>query len=95
MALSLGVAAGSKIIIGDSLLKVLSIEDGLTITLDVDGTRYVVNDQERTEILPNVFVSCGQTMPSRTGSSQKTSRLAIEAPRAIQIDRVKRNVPAI
>lgn len=89
MALSLGVSVGSMITIGTNALHVLDIEDGTKIKIQINAdAEYTINDQERQEVLPDVFISCGVSSPTR---GHRTSRLAIEAPRSIQIDRAGRH----
>lgn len=87
MALSLGVSVGSEITIGPvNRLKVLDIIGGTQVKIEVGGNQFLIDDQERQEVLPEVFVSCGLSAPTR---GTHTSRLAFEAPRSIKIDRVK------
>lgn len=86
MALSIGVKIGSKLTIGKSNMRILDVVDGTTISLEVDGQRFIVSENERTEILPEVFVSSGLERTNVVGV--KSGRLAFEAPRHIIIRRV-------
>lgn len=84
MALSLGVRVGSLLTVGNTEVKVEEIGPGQRITLSLLGKSRLITDQERIEILPDVFVSMGM------GSSPNGSpahRLAFEAPRSIEIKR--------
>jgi sRNA-binding carbon storage regulator CsrA len=96
MALALGVRRGSKIKVGDIMLRVVSVEDGgKELKIEVGKTEFIISDEERTEILPDVFVSCGVydnvitnwDMPE--GYSETHSRLTFEAPTSIPIHRIK------
>jgi hypothetical protein len=87
MALSLGVKNGSQIKVGTTTLRVRKVSNnGKSILIQVVNRRFLVNDQDRTEILPDIFVFCGVT-GDRAG--ERRSRIAFEAPRSIRIDRVK------
>lgn len=80
MALLVGVSRNSKIMVGDSVLTVVDIR-GTTMSLRVDsGPEFMVNHQERTEILPEVFVFVG-----KSHIEGSIDRLAFEAPRSISI----------
>lgn len=88
MALSIGVRFNQKIKVGDSLLQVVSVdkEQGTIIGLSVNGGPAIyVTEYERVEVLPEVFVSCGQPH----SAYPLDDRLAFEAPRRIRIERVK------
>lgn len=88
MALSLGVAVGNKISVGQSLIRVDQIDEGTKVHITVDDkSSFIIDDSERQEILPNVFVSCGLSSASRGGNF---SRLAFEAPFHIKINRIKK-----
>lgn len=96
--LSLAIHKGTKITIGEELLRVSEVsENGLEIKLEVGGRKFIVSDKERVLIAPQVFVSCGV----RDGATVKwkdqfgmdslpQSRLAFEAPLSIKINRVKK-----
>lgn len=88
MALSLGVSIGSEITLGpDNVLKVLDIVGGTQVKVQINGGKvFDIDDSERQEVLPDVFVSCGLSTTSR---GAKTSRLAFEAPLSVKIDRPK------
>jgi hypothetical protein len=84
MALSIGVSAGSKIKVGKSMVAVQEANRRM-VTLKVDGgPTQIITEAERTEILPQVYVFIGVGP-----DSGMNSRLAFEAPRSIQIDRVR------
>lgn len=87
MALSLGVAAGSKIKVGSDIVEVVSVVGTAHVQIGVRGQSYLITDCERTEILPNVFVSCGRNDDRQFGGAG-FSRLAFEAPRSIDIKRI-------
>lgn len=88
MALSLAVAAGSRIQVGESILTVLRTARGRHIQIDVDGKEFYLTDQERVKILPEVFVSYGS--PYAELSEFQGLRIAFEAPRSIKITRLDR-----
>lgn len=91
MALSLGVTKGSKveITLADrvEVIQVKSIDSATQLMLVVEGKAVAINDKERVEILPQVFVSCGLSRPAR---GNRSTRLAFEAPLEIKINRVKK-----
>jgi hypothetical protein len=90
MALSLGIHFGSKIRIGEHIVKVAAIVAPTVYLLTVDnGPELLVSDQETTEILPGVTVFVGT---SKTGS---INRLAFTAPRSIVISRVEEDSDSI
>lgn len=87
MALSLGVKTGSQMRIGSSILRVLEIKNyGRLISIEVGNRRFLIDDEKKTEILPAVFVFCGVTSD---WCFERKSKIAFDAPRSIQIDRVK------
>ena len=91
MALSIGVSVGSQIDIGDEhTVTVKSISNPHLIVLSVKNkvsgdppVDHLATDQSRAEIIPDVFVS--------TGDSRKPGvyRLAFEAPKQIRISRIE------
>lgn len=85
MALSLGVCKGEVIKIGQDLVKVLSIGPGARALLGVKGkgNTIPVVDNERSLLLPNVYVSFG-----RNSNGNPSPRLCFEASRDIPISRV-------
>lgn len=86
MALSLGIQSGSQIQIGDSIMRVIEVaRDGKLVHIEVTGKRFSVSDEERTEILDDVFVQVG--IPTNWNTPLR-SRLAFEAPRCITINRL-------
>lgn len=86
MALSLGVFLGSRVKIGDVMLKVVSIEDPNIVGLQVGGGDIVyVSDVESVEVLPEVFIQSGR----RDRKLDKSTRIAIDAPKRIRIERVR------
>lgn len=91
MALSLGISNGSEIEItkGDkvTLLVVNSINGSSKAQIDVGGEVFNITDLERTEILPEVFVSFGKGASAR---GYRSARLAFEAPLSVKINRVKK-----
>jgi hypothetical protein len=89
MALSLGVQAGSNILIGQDMLHVDEIlSNGLKVLVDVGGRKFVISDDERIEVLKDVFVFCGVSAGMGWNMAHK-SKLAIEAPLDILIDRLE------
>lgn len=86
MALSLGISVGSKIRVGTSVVEVVSVMGTARVLIKVEGKEFMITDCERTEILPNVFVSCGRNDDKQFLAS--FSRLAFEAPRSIEINRM-------
>lgn len=90
VALSLGVQAGSRIKVGLAVVKVIEIlNNGLEVVLEAGGNRFVVNDEEKKEILPSVFVFCGISAWMYWDQPYK-SKLAFDAPRSIAINRINR-----
>lgn len=87
MALSIGISQGTKIVVDKDILTVEDIPKATHVVVNYKGRQYVVTDEERIEIHPNVFVSCGL---SDERKHDHNSRLAFEAPRAIFIERVGR-----
>jgi hypothetical protein len=88
LALSLGVQAGSQIKIGLHILRVIEVlDDGKLVKIEVGDRRYMISDEERTEIATNVFVFCGISEGMGWDVPLK-SKLAFEAPREIKIDRL-------
>ena len=85
MALSLGMDIGERLIIGESTLRVTDIAQGYIFTLDVDGKEYVVADRDRVQILPEVFARSGLNRENII--SQRSGRLALEAPHSLSIRR--------
>jgi hypothetical protein len=85
MALSLEVLAGSEIKIGKSVLRVLEVIHGTVVNVMVGDRKFVITEEERTEVLPEVFVSCG-VKPG--WNKDERSRLAFEAPIDIRINRL-------
>ena len=88
-ALSLGVQAGSNIKIGNDMLYVVEIlNNGLQVLVDVGGKRFVLSDDEKIEVLKDVFIFCGVSA-GRGWIMAHKSKLAIEAPLDILIDRLE------
>lgn len=87
MALSLGIHEGSKIQVGSHVVTVTEIVRDNLMTVEAGGLKHMVTDTERTEILPSVFVFCG----SSHGQAATNARLAFEAPRSININRIEKN----
>lgn len=86
MALSLGVKNGSQIKVGTTTLRVIEVSNsGKSILIEVANRRFLINDQDRTEILPDVFAFCGVT---GDWAGERRSKIAFDAPRSIRIDRV-------
>lgn len=84
MALSLGIRKGSKLEIGASQIEVVGLSTPDYVEVKVGDKTFMVTSYERTEILPEVFVSMG----SEDRSHGKFARLAIEAPQRVNIRRV-------
>ena len=83
MALSLGVHTGSMIKVGSTPIKVVSIDSGDSLRLDVLGESITVTPYNRVEILPEVYVSVG-----RNANNNPSPRLCFEADRSIPILRL-------
>lgn len=87
MALSIGVYRGLKIQVDNGpMLVIREIISQDKVRATFDGREILITDLERTKLMENVFVQVGLYNKSR--GSQFT-RLAFEAPRAIQIKRVQ------
>lgn len=86
MALSIGVAAGSRIDVAGHLLEVKSISDPNLIVITVDGgPSIMLQAEERNQILPGVFVFSG------IGEQGGNNRIAFEAPQEVRILRLGRH----
>jgi AICAR transformylase/IMP cyclohydrolase PurH len=95
MALSIGVYRGMKIKVGSEMIRVADVqEDGRKVVLDVGTRQYTISENERVEIMPEVFVFCGvydgiiTKWTTDEGDTVVHSRLAFEAPRSIRINRM-------
>jgi hypothetical protein len=89
VALSIGVKKGRKIkfLLPSKVERTLVVLDVLSskrVLVEFGGRQLVVTDEERHELMPGVFVSCGMIRES----PPRESRLAFEAPREIRIERV-------
>lgn len=84
MALSLGVHEGSKIKVGDVLVSVQTIVNGNEVEILYGDQQHLITDSERTEVAPNIFISCGV----RDNRFPNHSRLAFEAARNVPITRI-------
>lgn len=85
MALTLGVNTKSKIYVGDVMLSVLRTNGFQSITIKVASNppvEHLITDLDTKEILPEVFVSCGQPSYKYDGN---LPRLVFEAPKKIVI----------
>jgi 5-methylcytosine-specific restriction protein A len=87
MALSIGVSAGDKIAVGDSVVEVRATNLPKRIIISVNGGEEITVDENEThpvEILPDVqvFVGVGP------GKHSTANRLAFKAPRVIPIHRI-------
>jgi hypothetical protein len=60
MALSIGVHKGDRIYVGDVPITVRHADGFERMEIEVGGRRVVVTDKYATEILKDVFVSCGR-----------------------------------
>lgn len=87
MALSIGVREGSKIQVGKNLLSVKQIDDSRRIHILYGKQEHLITDEERTEVEPDVFISCG--IKSDRPTNYNFSRLAFEAPRSVEIHRIR------
>lgn len=85
MALSIGVSQGTKIMVDDHELLVEDVPKATLVQVLFQGKKYLVSDEERIEIYPSVYMSCGL---SDERKHDHNSRLAFEAPRSIEIYRV-------
>lgn len=90
MALVIGVTKGSRIRVDDSMLTVLQIMSDSAVLLHIaDGNldkEFLVTEEERTEVIEDVFVSLGR---DHNSSGTNSSRLAFEAPLSIRINRLR------
>lgn len=86
MALCLGVRLHDEVLIGNELVSVVQVEEE-SVVLNAKGKDFLITEKERKEILPEVFVSIGIEKVKRPNQV----RIAIEAPREIKINRVKRD----
>lgn len=86
MALIIGVNKSSKIQVGDKMVKIGDILPTVVMLKVEGGEDFMISDKERTEILPDVFVSLG--LNHRTQSTN-SNRLAFEAPMSVKINRVR------
>jgi hypothetical protein len=66
-------------------LLVESVPKATLVQVLFQGKQHLISDEERVEVYPQVFVSCGL---SDERKHDHTSRLAFEAPRSIEIYRV-------
>lgn len=82
MALSIGISKGSRIDVDGHEVRVKAI-NGALIVISVEGKDFLVSDQKRVEILPEVYVSTG------IGKKGGSNRLAFEAPLRVRISRVE------
>lgn len=93
MPLSLGVKKGSKIKVDQSMVEVVDVVSLSEIRINVSNgmlrqiKQHTITNEERTEILPEVFVSAGRD-DGADHSTKGYTRLAFEAPRRIKINRV-------
>lgn len=87
MALSIGVSKGSKIQVGQILMRVLEVQDSRHVSVLYGSTRHLITDTERTEVEPGVFLSCGIKQDKETMAN--SSRIAFEAPMSVRISRLR------
>ena len=92
MALVLSLRAEQDFYVGEERFAVVEIltEHSFSIRRDSDGKCYTIGADERTEVLPDVFVSAGPKPEAMV------ARVAIDAPRSMLVlrgDR-KRNPPS-
>jgi sRNA-binding carbon storage regulator CsrA len=84
MSLSIGVSTGSRISVGDHVVRVKSINSPNLFVVDIDGgNEVVISEREKIEVLPDVFVQSG------VGQKGGGNRLAFDAPRSIKISRIE------
>lgn len=83
MALSLGLNMSSRWAIGETNVHVAAVGPGHRATIDVFGKKFHLTDDQRVEILPNVYACLGPIKVDHQGM-----RIVFEAPRAINIRRV-------
>ena len=82
--LSLGLATLSNFYVGGKKFCVSKIYDGLSFRVtDNDGEDYEITDKKSVKIMEDVYVSAG------LNGTNKLARLAIEAPKSIEILRPK------
>ena len=83
VALSIGVKVGSRIAVGNHIVRVTDVlrADEMKLTVD-DGPDILISDKQTVMILPEVHVFAG------IGVNGVGRRLAFEAPREIPIHRL-------
>lgn len=82
--LSLGLATLSNFYVAGEKFCVSKIHDSLSFRItDNDGVDYEISDKKSVKIMDNVYVSAG------LNGTKKLARLAIEAPKSIEIMRPK------
>lgn len=60
MGLAIGVKENDIVYVGDVAVRVKEIRGFEYAVVEVDGQDFVVTDLKATEIIPDVFVSCGK-----------------------------------
>lgn len=92
--LSLGVRKGFKYRVGGSIIRVKEVLGPKEVVVTVDrDTDYTITEHERVQVIPDVFLSCG--VPDHVVIHEHHSRLAIEAPNEIKIERIKDTSPRV
>ena len=91
MALSIGVSIGTKITIGNAILLVKDLIKQEAAMLQLNNRPpFMVTGDERTEIMPDVFVQVGlKNVQKRRFQETSAFRLAFEAPMSVKISRVR------
>ncbi|ODV42746.1 hypothetical protein AWV79_24310 [Cupriavidus sp. UYMMa02A] len=80
---------------GDAFLEVLDIRDAKTTSLKAGNNIFTINDLERQEVLPSVFVLVSLGWSEGKKHAKNFTRLAIEAPRELRIERVPDAMPSL
>jgi hypothetical protein len=81
MAWAVGIRNGTEITVGDHCLRVVDAHPKAVAVRIDDGPPIVIIAEERTEVLPEVFVFLGESQ------SVGRLRLAFEAPQSIRLKR--------
>ena len=80
MALVLNATVGSKFLIGENWIKVKRVESPTSVRIVTDdGTRYILEGDDETEVFQNVWIGIADTDATRQ------LRLTFDAPLKVKI----------
>jgi hypothetical protein len=80
MALVLNATVGSKFLVGKNWIKVKRIESSTSVRIVTDdGTRYVLEGDDETEVFQNVWIGIADT------DAMRQLRLTFDAPLKVKI----------